>query len=183
MSRIGKKPVEVPKDVTVTISGSAITIEAKGKSLTYTHRPEVSVVWDESERFLRVVVDEAYQGDRQTRAYWGLTRSLLSNMVEGVTKGYERSLEIVGVGWGAEVKGQTIELKLGFAKPVTMAITPGVDVTVDRSFIRVRGADKQLVGQFAAAVRSRRKPEPYNGKGVRYVGEVVRRKQGKAFGS
>ncbi len=182
MSRIGKKPIQVPKQVSVSIADRAVRVEAGGKSLQYEHRPEVRVRWDEGERLLRVEVDEALAGDRQARAYWGLTRSLLSNMVEGVVKGYEKTLEIVGVGWGAEVKGQTLELKVGYANPVVVPIPQGLEVVVDRQFVRVRGADKQLVGQFAAQVRAVRKPEPYNGKGIKYTDEIIRRKQGKAFG-
>lgn len=182
MSRIGKKPIQVPKQVNVSVADREVRVEAGGRSLRYEHRPEVRVRWDEGDRLLRVEVDEALAGDRQARAYWGLTRSLLSNMVEGVVKGYEKTLEIVGVGWGAEVKGQTLELKVGYANPVVLPIPAGLEVSVDRQFVRIRGADKQLVGQFAAQVRAVRKPEPYNGKGIKYTDEIIRRKQGKAFG-
>lgn len=183
MSRIGKKPVPVPKGVAVAIDGRDVVVEAGGKRLELTVRPEVRVNWDESERAILVSIDDKDADDRQIRAYWGLTRSLLSNMVEGVSRGYEKSLEVVGVGWAAEVKGASLELRVGFAQPVVMPIPQGVEVVVDRSFIRIRGVDKQAVGQFAAVVRSKRKPEPYNGKGIKYAEETIRRKQGKAFGS
>lgn len=183
MSRIGKKPVEIPSGVSVTIKDRHVTVESGGKTLTMEHRPEVSVTWDEGEKKILVAIDEKDQKVKQIRAYWGLTRSLIQNMVDGVTKGYEKKLEVVGVGWGALVKGQELELKLGFANVVKVAIPMGVDVSVERAVITIKGADKQAVGEFAAKTRAKRKPEPYNGKGVRYFGEVVRRKQGKVFGS
>jgi len=183
MSRIGKQPVEIPAGVKVSIADRAITVESGGKSLSYTHRPEVRVAWDESEKQISVSIDEKDAKNRQVRAYWGLTRAMIQNMVVGVTKGYEKKLQVVGVGWGAVVNGQKLELKLGFASPVIVSIPQGLDVSVERDMVTIKGTNKQLVGQFAADVRSRRKPEPYNGKGIKYHDEVIKRKQGKVFGS
>jgi large subunit ribosomal protein L6 len=183
MSRLGKKPVEIPAGVSASINGRTISISGPNGTLEYTHRPEVSVQWDESEKCINVSIDESRLREKQVRAYWGLTRALLDNMVVGVTKGYQKQLEVVGVGYTAELRGQKIALKVGFANTIEMPIPQGVDVTIERQIITVKGADKQAVGQFAAQVRATRKPEPYNGKGIKYLTEVVKRKQGKAFGS
>ena len=131
---------------------------------------------------MSVDVDESIAGDKKVRALWGTTRALLANMVEGVNKGYEKKLQIVGVGWNAQVNGQTLKLNVGYANPIEAAIPMGVTVAVEKDIITVTGADKQAVGQFAAGVRAKRKPEPYNGKGLRYSDEVVRKKEGKQFG-
>jgi large subunit ribosomal protein L6 len=179
MSRIGKKPVAVPANVKVALSGCAVTVEGPLGKLQYEHRPEVSVAFDEAAR--RLVVSR--RGDeRAARAFHGLTRALLANMVEGVTKGYRKSLEIVGVGYSAKLQGQVLVLNIGFAHPVVMPIPEGLKVELPSATqVVIKGADKQLVGEFAAEVRAVRKPEPYQGKGIRYSGEVVRRKAGKAF--
>jgi len=182
MSRIGRKPIEVPPGVKVSIQDRTVTIEGPKGRLSFTHRSEVAVVWNEDEKSLVVSVDEADADDRKKRALWGTTRSILGNMVQGVTKGYQRDLEVVGVGWGAEVQGDTLRLNIGYANPVLVPIPQGIDVRVDRAIIRTNGADKQQVGQFAAEVRARRKPEPYNGKGIKYTTETIRRKQSKQFG-
>lgn len=181
MSRIGKKAIKVPASVKVSLADKTVNIEGAKGSLSMTVRPEVSVQWDESAREIRCSIDDV--GVRQHRAYWGMTRSLIQNMVDGVEKGYEKILDIVGVGWGGSVSGNTLKLQLGYADPVVMPIPEGVTVNAEKSTIRISGADKQAVGQFAAAVRSKRKPEPYNGKGVKYRDEVIRRKQGKQFGA
>lgn len=183
MSRIGKKPIAVPANVTVSIADGVVSVESGGKKLDLTLRPETSVVWDESEKQLAVSIAPGCEGDRFARAMWGTTRSLLQNMIDGVTKGYSKRLEVVGVGWTAAVAGATLELKVGYANTVVVPIPVGVDVAVERSFVTVKGVDKQVVGEFAAKVRSKRKPEPYNGKGIKYVDEVIRRKSGKAFGA
>lgn len=183
MSRIGKKPVNVPSNVSASIADGVVTVESAGKKLELTLRPEVNVAWDEDEKRILVSVADAHADSRFARAMWGTTRSLLENMVVGVTKGYEKRLEIVGVGWAAAVNGRTLELKVGYATPILVDIPAGLDVSVQRSFITVKGIDKQMVGEFAASVRAKRKPEPYNGKGIKYAGEVIRRKSGKVFGS
>lgn len=183
MSRLGKKPIEIPANVNVAISGRKVTISSGNNSLSMEHRPEVKVTWNQDEKSLAVSIDAKDATDRKIRAYWGMTRALLQNMVVGVTKGYEKTLEVVGVGFTATVNGRNIDLKLGFANMIRLPIPMGLDVSVDKQFVKIKGADRQAVGQFAAVIRSKRKPEPYNGKGVKYVDEVIRRKQGKAFGS
>lgn len=184
MSRIGKKPVEVPAGVKVSIgSDRVVTIEGPKGTLKMTHRPEVKVAWAESEKRVTVTVDEKRAHDGEIRAYWGTTRALIDNMIKGVTKGYEKSLDIVGVGWQAQLQGKQIRLLVGFANPILMAVPDGVNVAIDRTNIKVSGPDKQMVGEFAAAIRAKRKPEPYNGKGIKYTDETIRRKSGKAFGA
>ena len=183
MSRLGKKPVPVPANVKVSITGRKVSIASGTQTLEMEHRPEVRVAWKPDEKHLEVSIDPQDSENRQVRAYWGMTRAMLQNMVNGVTKGYEKSLEVVGVGFTAAVSGKTIDLKLGFANIIKVQIPPGLDVSVDKQFIKIKGADRQKVGQLAADIRAKRKPEPYNGKGVKYTDEVIRRKQGKAFGA
>jgi large subunit ribosomal protein L6 len=183
MSRIGKKPVSVPSGVKVGIVDRAVKVEGPKGTLSMTHRPEVSVAFNEDSREVCCGIAEADMGTRQIKAYWGLTRSLIQNMVIGVTDGYAKTMEIVGVGWGAQVVGQQLKLQLGYADPVMMNIPEGVNIDIQKQIVKISGADKQAVGHFAAAMRSKRKPEPYNGKGVKYADEVIRRKQGKQFGA
>ncbi|MEM9083339.1 MAG: 50S ribosomal protein L6 [Planctomycetota bacterium] len=183
MSRLGKKPVSVPSGVEVAISGRSVTISKGDSRLTYEHRAEVAVAFDADAKEVRVTIDEKDARNKQVKAYWGLTRALLANMVEGVTKGYEKKLEVVGVGYSVQMKGTAVALKCGTANTVEVPILPGLDVKVDGQNITIKGADKQAVGQLAAKIRGVRPPEPYNGKGIKYHDEVVRRKQGKAFGS
>jgi large subunit ribosomal protein L6 len=179
MSRIGKKPVQVPAGVKVQIADRMVAIEGPKGKLQWEHRPEVSVAYDEPSKTIVVT-----RGDdqRQTRALHGLSRALLVNMIVGVTEGYERRLEIQGVGYLAAVQGKTLQLRVGLANELQVPIPDGLKITVpDQQHIVVQGIDKQLVGHFAASVRAMRKPEPYKGKGIRYMGEAVRRKQGKAM--
>jgi len=178
MSRIGKKPVKVPDNVKIQIVDRTITVEGPLGKLSWEHRPEVSVAYDPAGKTITVTRRD---DQRQSRALHGLTRALIQNMVIGVTEGYEKRLEIQGVGYLAAVQGQTLQLRVGYANELQVPIPPGLKVTVpDQQHIVIRGIDKQLVGEFAADVRALRKPEPYKGKGIRYLGEVVRRKQGKA---
>lgn len=181
MSRIGKKPVQVPSNVKVAVADGTVKIEGPKGSLSINIRPEVKVRWEEDSRQVCCTIEDV--GIRQHRAYWGLTRSLIQNMVDGVEKGYEKILDIIGVGWNASVAGKDLKLQLGYANPIIMPIPEGVTINVEKQTIRINGADKQAVGQFAAAIRAKRKPEPYNGKGVKYREEVIRRKQGKQFGA
>ncbi|MHC4126999.1 MAG: 50S ribosomal protein L6 [Planctomycetota bacterium] len=185
MSRIGKKPIQVPGGVRVTIDtqSRAVTVEGPKGKLSMTHRPEVSVTWDEGENRIICSIGPEQMKLGQNRAYWGLTRSLIANMITGVTAGYTKKLEVVGVGWGAKLQGQTLQLNLGYSDPVMKPVPAGVEITVEGPMITVTGSDKQAVGQFAAVVRAARPPEPYNGKGIKYVDEVIIRKQGKVFGS
>lgn len=179
MSRIGMKPIAVPGGVKVAVAGRTVTVEGPKGKLQIEHRPEVTVALDEAANQLVVTRDS---NARASRAYHGLTRALLANMVEGVSKGFEKSLEIVGVGFSAKLQGRTLGLNVGYSDTRELQVPEGVQVELPSATrIVVRGADKQKVGAFAARVRKVRKPEPYQGKGIRYVGEVVRRKAGKAF--
>jgi large subunit ribosomal protein L6 len=179
MSRVGKKPVPVPDGVTVRVDDRTITVEGPLGKLDHQFRPEVTVEVDEKEKLIRV---SRHNDQRQSRAFHGLTRALIQNMVTGVTRGYERRLEIHGVGYLAAVQGDTLQLRVGFANEVHKKIPAGLTVTCpDQQHIRIQGVDKQKVGEFAAEVRAIRKPEPYKGKGIRYDGEVIRRKQGKVM--
>lgn len=185
MSRIGKKPVMVPAGVKVTLNPGQRTIEVTGPKGTVkgSWRPEITVAWKESEKQILVTTDleRLYEGNRS--AFWGLTRANIQNMVDGVSKGYERVLEINGVGWGAKVQGKEVVLNLGYCDPINIAIPASVKVEVNQTQVKITGPDKQAVGELAARIRSQRKPEPYNAKGVKYSDEVIIRKQGKAFGS
>lgn len=183
MSRIGKKPVPVPKGVKINLAAGSVSIEGPKGSLSMGVRPEVAVEHDADANEVRCTIPESSLDDRASRAYWGMTRALIQNMVVGVTEGYEKTMEIVGVGWGAQVQGQQLKLQLGYASPVMMDIPQGLTINVEKQIVKISGADKQAVGQFAAAMRAARKPEPYNGKGVKYADEILKRKQGKQFGS
>jgi large subunit ribosomal protein L6 len=182
MSRIGRKPVVVPANVKVSVADATINVEGPKGKLSFNHRREIGVKYDEAAKQLLVTRGD---DERLSRALHGLTRSLIANMVEGVTKGYTKKLEIVGVGYQAQTKkANTVTLQVGYANPITLDAPAGVTVTVpDATHIVIMGADKQAVGQFAAEVRKVRPPEPYKGKGIRYEGESVRRKAGKAFGA
>jgi len=178
MSRIGKKPVPIVGGAKVVIDGKLITVEGPQGRLSYEHRPEVSVAVDDSGTHVVVTGDIE---DRESRAYHGLTRALVANMISGVTQGYEKKLEIIGVGYLAAIQGETLQLRVGFANELHKKIPADLKVTCpDQTHIVVKGCDKQRVGQFAAEVRSLRKPEPYKGKGVRYQGEQVKIKPGKS---
>jgi len=177
MSRIGKKPIPLPDGAKISVAGRAVTVEGKLGKLHYSHRPEISVHVDEENR--RVVCSRGSE-ERAIRAYHGLTRALINNMLIGVTQGYEKKLEIQGVGYLGAIEGDTLQLRVGFANEVHKKIPKGLLVTCpDQTHIVIKGSDKQQVGQFAAEVRAVRKPEPYKGKGIRYDGEQVRRKAGK----
>ena len=178
MSRIGKKPVAVPDGVKVSLEGRCVAVEGPLGKLAYEHRPEIDVNYDDQTK--RVVVGRK-SDDREVRAYHGMTRALIQNMCLGVSKGYEKRLEIVGVGYLGAINDGTLELRVGFANEIHKQIPSGLNVTCpDQTHIVVAGCDKQQVGQFAAEVRSVRKPEPYKGKGIRYQGEYVKIKPGKA---
>jgi len=177
MSRIGKKPIPLPDGAKVSVAGRAVTVEGKLGKLQYTHRPEVTVkLADDNKSVLCTRASD----ERTVRAYHGLTRSLINNMLVGVTQGYEKKLEIQGVGYLGAIQGNTLQLRVGFANEVHKTIPKELTVTCpDQTHIVIKGTDKQQVGQFAAEVRAVRKPEPYKGKGIRYEGEQVRRKAGK----
>jgi large subunit ribosomal protein L6 len=179
MSRIGKQPVAVPAGVKIGMAGQTISVEGPLGKLSQELRPEVTAQFDEAQK---QVVLKRKDDTRQARALHGLYRALVANMVEGVTKGFEKKLEIVGVGYLAAVQKGQLQLRVGFANEVHLPIPAGLTVTCpDQTHVVIKGSNKQMVGQFAAEARAVRKPEPYKGKGVRYDGEAVRRKAGKAM--
>jgi large subunit ribosomal protein L6 len=181
MSRIGKKPVAIPGGVTVEVNDNNIVVKGPKGELSYAHLPEVSVVVEDNQ----VVVTRA-DDSIDARARHGLTRQLINNMVIGVSEGYEKKLEIIGVGYKAQAKGKTVTLNLGHSHAIDYAAPEGIDISQDdknKQILIIKGINKEDVGQAAADIRSFRPPEPYKGKGVRYVGEHVIRKAGKAAGS
>ncbi len=179
MSRIGKKPVLIPSGAKVAVSGNTLSVEGPLGKLEQEFHRDVSVSISEADKQINVA---RHNESRQARALHGLSRALVQNMLKGVTEGYEKRLEIVGVGYLSAVQGDTLQLRVGFANEVHMKIPKTLKVTCpDQTHVVVKGVDKQQVGQFAAEVRAVRKPEPYKGKGIRYEGEAVRRKAGKAM--
>jgi len=183
MSRIGKKPVPVPANTKFSVKDRVVSIQGPGGTLTLKHPETVKVKLDDATKEINVAIEEKDVENRQAKADWGSTRAHIQNMIVGVTTGYERNLEVVGVGWVPSLVGGKLKLVVGFANPIMMDIPKGVTVTVDKQFVKVKGADKQAVGQFASTMRANRKPEPYNGKGIKFVEEVIKRKQGKTFGA
>jgi large subunit ribosomal protein L6 len=177
MSRIGKKPVPLTS-AKVTVQDQLVKAEGPKGKLELKVHPTIKVALDSAKKELVVTRPD---DERQSKALHGLTRALLANMIEGVTNGYSKSLEIQGVGYKAELKGKKLVLAVGYANTIDVAVPAGVTVKVEGLKIHVTGPDKQLVGQFASDVRKVRKPEPYKGKGIRYDGEVVKIKPGKAF--
>lgn len=178
MSRIGTKPVAIPSGVTITVTGGIVNVKGPKGELTLLVLPEVTVKAEEG----KVVVTRK-NDTAEARARHGLTRALLANMVLGVSKGYEERLEVIGVGFKAQAKGKSVTLQLGFSHPIEYKAPQGVDIQNDaenKQMLVITGTDKQRVGQAAADIRSLRPPEPYKGKGIRYIDEVVRRKVGKA---
>jgi large subunit ribosomal protein L6 len=181
MSRIGKQPIAIPAGVTVEIT-DIVTIKGAKGTLTFNILPGVKVAQEEG----KIVVSVENSEESQQRAFWGLTRAMLQNMVVGVSEGYSKALEIIGVGYKFDVKGpQKLELALGFSHKVNVDAPAGITIEADKeekNRIIIKSHDKQLLGYFAAYIRSLKKPEPYKGKGIRYVGEHVRRKAGKTAG-
>ena len=178
MSRVGKKAISIPAGVTVTIKDSTVTVKGGKGELSWVMPDGISAAV-EGDTLCVTRADDS----RKLRALHGTNRSLLANMVEGVSKGFVKELEIVGVGFKAAVKGKELDLSLGKSHPILHPIPAGLTVTVtENTKVKVEGIDKQVVGQFAAEVRGYYPPEPYKGKGVRYVGEQVRRKEGKSVG-
>lgn len=178
MSRIGKQPIEVSGGAKVTVNGCNVEVEGPKGTLSFEHRAEITVEVSEDGKTVNVIRDNE---NRTSRELHGLTRAIIANMVEGVTKGYEKKLEIVGVGYLAALSGDTLQLRVGYANELHRKVPAGLTVTCpDQTHVTIQGCDKQAVGQFAAEIRSLRKPEPYKGKGVRYEGEQVKIKPGKA---
>lgn len=182
MSRIGKQPITIPSGVTVEVAKDKVVIKGSKGTLDFNILEGVKV--EQADGKIQVSVENAE--NKQQRAFWGLTRSMLQNMVTGVSEGYSKALEIHGVGYKFDVKGpHKLELALGFSHKVNVDTPEGITVEADKdekNKIHIKSHDKQLLGYFAAYVRSLKKPEPYKGKGIRYVGEYVRRKAGKTAG-
>ena len=175
MSRIGKRTIEVPKGVTVTLDGQTVAVKGPKGERSWTVADEIEVAQGDDGLNLTMRED-----NQRSRAMWGLSRTLVDNMVVGVTTGFEKSLDLVGVGYRAAMKGNALSLQLGFSHDVDIQPPAGVTFAVPKQTeIKISGADKQAVGQIAAVIRKLRPPEPYKGKGVRYTGEKVRRKEGK----
>lgn len=176
MSRIGKKPVQIPAGVEVAVNGSHVTVKGPKGQLELDIYEKLSI--EIADGVLTVVRPD---DERETRARHGLTRALIANMVEGVSEGFTKSLELAGVGYRVQLKGTSLDLSLGYSHPVVYEAPEGITFEVpDNTHINVKGINKQQVGQVAAEIRSKRPPEPYKGKGIHYVGEHIRRKLGKA---
>ncbi|AEP00363.1 MULTISPECIES: 50S ribosomal protein L6 [Heyndrickxia] len=175
MSRIGKKPVEIPSGVTVTINGDTVTVKGPKGELIRSFNPDINITVEDN-----IIHVTRPSDSKNHRALHGTTRALLANMVEGVSKGFEKSLELVGVGYRAQKQGKKLVLNVGYSHPVEFEPEEGLEVEVpSNTKIVVKGVSKERVGAFAANIRDVRPPEPYKGKGIRYEGEYVRRKEGK----
>ena len=174
MSRVGKKPIKIPQGVEVKIEGQKVMIKGPKGELQREIRPELEILQKEGVIFVQPRIET-----KKTSAFWGLTRSLIANMIEGVSRGYEKKLEIQGIGYKARLEGEDLVLEIGFSHPVKIRCPQGIKFSIEKNIITVSGIDKELVGNIAAKIRKVKKPEPYKGKGIRYLGEVVRKKMGK----
>lgn len=176
MSRIGKKPIDIPNGVEVTINGNHVVVKGPKGTLERTFHPDITIKVEDNQ-----LVVERPSDERHHRALHGTTRSLLANMVEGVTNGFSKTLELVGVGYRAQKKGNTVVINVGYSHPVEVEQREGIELDVpSQNQIVVKGIDKQLVGAVAANIRAIREPEPYKGKGIKYIDERIRRKEGKS---
>lgn len=185
MSRIGKKPIEIPKGVEVKIEKDSVKIEGPKGEISQKIRPEIKIEIKEGKVFvlpkdeILTKKETSARQPKKTKAFWGLTRSLLANNIKGVVEGYEKKLQIEGLGYKVEKEGEDLVLRVGFSNPIKVRPSSGIKFSVDKNIITVSGINKELVGQVAAEIRKIRPPEPYKGKGIRYVGEVVKLKPGK----
>lgn len=175
MSRIGKKPISIPKDVEIKFEGDFLKIKGPKGELKQKIHPKIQVDVD-GDKIAVSVTD----GTRESRSLHGLFTVLVANMVTGVTKGFEKVLEIVGVGYRAEMKGRTAVFNLGYSRPIDFKLPDGIDAKIEKTKVILSGIDKELLGRTAAEIRGLRKPEPYKGKGIKYADEIIRRKAGKA---
>ncbi|HPO21756.1 MAG TPA: 50S ribosomal protein L6 [Smithellaceae bacterium] len=179
MSRIGKKPIAFPKNVKISQNGNIVKVEGPKGTLSSKLPDGIAMTMEENQ-----LIIERKSDDRLARSYHGLARTLVNNMVTGVSAGFEKGLEISGVGYRAELAGSNLKLVLGFSSPVEYSIPKGIEVRIDKQVnLVVSGIDKELVGRVASEIRSLKKPEPYKGKGIKYAGESIRRKAGKAAGA
>ena len=175
MSRIGKKPVAIPSGVTADMKDGILSVKGPKGTLTLTMRDEISYTLNDDGILVKPANDT-----KSARAFWGMQRTLVSNLIEGVTSGFTKTLEITGVGYRANVQGKNLKLQLGYSHDVDIAVPEGIEIkTPDNTTIEISGNDKQKVGQIAAEIRQWRKPEPYKGKGIKYRGEYIFRKEGK----
>ena len=174
MSRVGKKPIEISDKIKITYTDRVLTVSGEKGTLTRTIHPDVIVNIDKNT--LAVTIDTM---DKKTRSLWGMTRALIANMVVGVSQGFERSLEINGIGYRAELKGKNIKFNLGYSHPIDFPLPEGISANIEKNMIKLSGIDKELLGYTASTIRSLRPPEPYKGKGVKYVEEYIQRKAGK----
>jgi large subunit ribosomal protein L6 len=174
MSKIGKKPIVIPKGTEIKISGNSVTVKGPKGELKKEFSDKVLIKISED-----VATVELKVKDNQAFALWGLTRALLANMIKGVTEGFETVLEFQGVGYKAAVKGEDLEMGLGFSHPVTIKAPKGITFKTEKNSIRISGIDNEVIGETASRIRVLRKPEPYKGSGIRYQGEVLRKKAGK----
>jgi len=174
MSRVGKKPIEIEEKVKITYADKVLSVQGEKGTLTRTIHPDVHLGIDD--KLITVSIDRT---DKKARALWGMTRALIANMVTGVSKGFERALEINGIGYRAELKGKTIEFNLGYSHSIDFPLPEGIIATVEKNMIKLSGIDKELLGYTASTIRSLRPPEPYKGKGIKYAEEYIRRKAGK----
>ena len=172
MSKVGKKQIDIPKGVEINVNGSLVSAKGPKGELKMNISDSVDVSVSDN----KLTVSLKKPGDS---SIWGLTRALIANMVKGVSDGFEKVLEFEGVGYKANVKGDTLELSLGYSHPILMRIPAGLDIKVEKNTIKVSGTDKELIGHFAADIKSKRLPEPYKGSGIKYAGEVIKRKAGK----
>ena len=196
MSRVGKKPIIIPGGVEVKIEDNIVIVKGPKGELSYETRPEIEAVIKEGKIFVLPQIDTKLRTKtpkenkfptgqassvrgKKAKVLWGLTRTLISNLIKGVTEGYQKKLEIEGLGYRAALEGEDLILQVGFTHPVKIKCPAGIKFSVEKNVITVSGIDKELVGQVAAKIRRVRPPEPYKGKGIRYFGEVIRRKAGK----
>lgn len=174
MSRVGKKPILIPEGVEVKIEGQKVIAKGEKGELQREVRPEIGIEAKDKKIFITPKIKT-----KKTKAFWGLTRALISNMIKGVTEGYEKKLGIEGLGFRALLEGEDLVLYVGFSHPIKVKAPQGINFLVEKNIITVSGIDKEIVSQTAANIRKIKPPEPYKGKGIRYIGEVVRRKVGK----
>ncbi len=177
MSRVGKKPILIPDNVEVKIEGNKVEIKGTKGENSREFRPEIKI--EKKDGRILVFPQPGKEKLKETKALWGLTRMLIANMVEGITAGFEKKLEIEGIGYKGEVSGNELILYVGFSHPVKLKIPEGIKVSLEKNIITVSGIDKQEVGQFSSIIRKTRPAEPYKGKGIKYAGEKIRRKVGK----
>jgi len=177
MSRIGKKPILIPQDVEVKIEGQTVTVKGPKGEISRGFRPEIKIETKDNKILIQPLPEKANL--KEIKSLFGLTRMLIANMVDGVTSGFEKKLEIEGVGFKAELSGDELVLYVGFSHPVKLKIPKGIKILIEKNIISVSGIDKELVGQFSSVIRKTKPMEPYKGKGIKYSGEIVRRKVGK----